>query len=329
MATRNSNRTNESGSGREETKRSASGAQPETGKATGAGRSGASERNGPRGGERASGEAGGQRERRPVAGGAARGGERERNAESGGSARSGERERNLQTSREGGGTSPQTRTGSPAQQPRRGQIETRPQSGYPYGSAFGARNSPFAMMRRMMEDMDRLFSDYGFSQPGLLASSFFGPDAWSGMEGASGTPALGSSRSGGQRSLSSGEARGLQRGGGASMPELWAPQVEVFERGDDLVVRADLPGVSRDDVSVEVDDHALVIRGERHQEIEDEQEGYFRSERSYGSFHRVLPLPDDVDASDCRATFRDGVLEITLPRPERTTTRSRRIEIGG
>jgi len=170
-------------------------------------------------------------------------------------------------------------------------------------------------MRRMMEDMDRLFSDFGFSHPGALASSLLNPGAWS-----TGQPrsTIGGGSSAGQSISPISSRQGLERGGRqgispASLRSLWAPQVEVFERGNNLVVRADLPGLSREDVDVEVDDDALIIRGERHSDVEDEQEGYYRSERSYGSFYRAIPLPDNVDATQCNATFKEGVLEVTLP----------------
>lgn len=228
-----------------------------------------------------------------------------------------DRERDLQTSREGGA----------AEQSRTRQAGTAQRSGY-RSPVYGGRGSPFVMMRRMMEDMDRLFSDFGITQPGLLASSFFGPDAWSGTEARdSGRGLLGGREESG-RSLASRPSAGLQRSGGAGLPSaFWAPQVEVFERGSNLVIRADLPGLKREDVDVEVEDDSLVIRGERRNELEDQREGFYRSERSYGSFYRVIPLPEGVDESKVNASFRDGVLEITLPRPEERRPASRRVEI--
>jgi HSP20 family protein len=190
------------------------------------------------------------------------------------------------------------------------------------------------MMRRMMDDMDRLFSGYGFVHPGQFMSSLFGDDTWTSQ-----TPqrSLGAGSSAGtsvapQQSQSRGQ-HGLQRsgreaaGGLQSMQGLWSPQVELFERGNNLIIRADLPGLSRDDIDVEIEDDALVIRGERRNEFEDEQEGYYRSERSYGSFYRAIPLPDNVDASQCNATFKDGVLEVTLPKPQGTQSKTKMIDI--
>jgi HSP20 family protein len=228
-----------------------------------------------------------------------------------------DRERNLQTSREGA-TADQT----PARQ-----AGTPQRSGY-RSPVYGGRGSPFAMMRRMMEDMDRLFADFGVTQPGLLASSFFGPDAWSGTESRDSSRGLLGGRDEPGRSVASRPGANLQRSAGAGLPStFWAPQVEVFERGSTLVIRADLPGLKREDVDVEVEDDAVVIRGERHNDVEDAREGFYRSERSYGSFYRVIPLPEGVDESKVNATFRDGVLEVTLPRPEERRPTSRRVEI--
>jgi HSP20 family protein len=113
-------------------------------------------------------------------------------------------------------------------------------------------------------------------------------------------------------------------------PEVWSPNIQVFERDGKLKVTADLPGMSRDDVRVELRDNNLVLEGERKEERKEDREGYFVSERSYGSFHRVIPLPDDVDAGSARATFRDGVLELTfdLPRNHQSHSRSIPIEEG-
>ena len=219
----------------------------------------------------------------------------------------------------------------PAASRQRGAMGQQGQQGAGEWGPVFTSGSPFAMMRRMMEDMDRLFSDFGFSHPGALASSFLNPGAWGTAGGGQPRNAIGSGSSGGQSISPVSSQQGLARSGRqgispASLRSLWAPQVEVFERGNNLVVRADLPGLSRDDVDVEVDDDALIIRGERHSDVEDEQEGYYRSERSYGSFYRAIPLPDNIDASQCNATFKEGVLEVTLPKP-RQESRARKIDV--
>jgi HSP20 family protein len=106
----------------------------------------------------------------------------------------------------------------------------------------------------------------------------------------------------------------------------WSPQVEMFERKGKLVVRADLPGLTREDVKVELDDDAITIRGERRREHEENREGYYRSERSYGSFYRTIPLPEGVNGEAAKATFRDGVLEIEMEAPKQKN-RGRRLDI--
>jgi HSP20 family protein len=109
--------------------------------------------------------------------------------------------------------------------------------------------------------------------------------------------------------------RGLMPRGFTQMAE-WSPQVEVTERDGQLVVRADLPGLSKDDVEVELRDETIIIRGQRKQEREEKREGYYRSERSYGSFYRQIPLPKGSDTEKATANFNNGVLEITMSAPK-------------
>jgi HSP20 family protein len=113
------------------------------------------------------------------------------------------------------------------------------------------------------------------------------------------------------------------------MPGIWAPQVEMFERDGQLLVRADLPGLTKDDVNVEIDNDAITIQGERQNEQNENREGFYRTERSYGKFYRRLPLPEGVDAQEASATFQDGVLEITMSAPKRTESKPRRVQISG
>jgi HSP20 family protein len=131
--------------------------------------------------------------------------------------------------------------------------------------------SPFELMRRFTEEMDRAFEGWGLSRD---------------------------SRFGGSQSA------------------LWSPAVEVFERDNNLVVRADLPGLNKDDVKVEMTDDGLVIQGERKRESEEKGEGWYRSERSYGQFYRLIPLPEGANAEQAKAQFENGVLEVSVPVPE-------------
>lgn len=95
----------------------------------------------------------------------------------------------------------------------------------------------------------------------------------------------------------------------------WSPDLEVFERKGQFVVRADLPGLTKDDVKLNVENGVLTIQGERKQEVETTDDGWYRSERSYGAFYRTLPLPDGVKSDQINATFKNGVLEIVMPLP--------------
>jgi HSP20 family protein len=110
-------------------------------------------------------------------------------------------------------------------------------------------------------------------------------------------------------------AFGTSMGLGREMGSFW-PAVEVKEQNGNLVVCADLPGINKDDIKVEVQPEALVIRGERKQEHEETQGGWRRSERSYGEFYRTIPLPEGIDAERAQAQFKDGVLEVRVPLPE-------------
>jgi HSP20 family protein len=108
---------------------------------------------------------------------------------------------------------------------------------------------------------------------------------------------------------------------------IWSPRVEAIQKGDRFIVRADLPGLKKDDVQVELTDEALTIHGERQEEHQEEREGYFHSEREYGQFHRTIPLPEGVITESARASFRNGVLEISMQSAPSSVNRGRRIEI--
>lgn len=112
------------------------------------------------------------------------------------------------------------------------------------------------------------------------------------------------------------------------LPETrWTPDIEAFERKGEFVVRADLPGMTKDNVKIEISDGELVIQGERTEEKEQKEKGYYASERSYGAFYRALPLPDGVKTDEAKATFKDGVLEIAMPAGKLPERHGRQLEI--
>ena len=95
----------------------------------------------------------------------------------------------------------------------------------------------------------------------------------------------------------------------------WFPEIDVFEKDNRLVTKIDLPGLKKEDVKVEVTDGHLAISGERKTEAEEKKEQFYRCEREYGSFYRAVPLPEGVKLEDVKATFADGVLEVSVPLP--------------
>lgn len=226
-------------------------------------------------------------------------------------------------SRESPSTSPRERPGVRSQAPRTDRERSidaaretgrRPGAGEPGGSGLARRPSqspaygrgvvadPFSLMQRMAEDMDRLFDQFG------LPRGAFGA-----------TPSIGS-----LLGRDAGQGRALA---GRGEQSFWSPPMEMFQRGDQLVIRADLPGMRKEHVHIDIEDDVLTLRGERREESEERREGFYRSERSYGSFHRAIALPDGIDAERCEASYRDGVLEITLPSPKEEERRPRRVEI--
>lgn len=152
--------------------------------------------------------------------------------------------------------------------------------------------TPNRLIERFSDEVDRLFDDFGFGRIGLTPRS---SRSW----------------------LSAHERRDNW---------MWAPEVEVFSRNNELVIHADLPGLTKQDVHVDVAEDRLTIQGERKREREEERDGVYRSERNYGTFYREVPLPPGAMADQAKARFDNGVLEITMPAaPE--STRRRRLEI--
>ena len=109
---------------------------------------------------------------------------------------------------------------------------------------------------------------------------------------------------------------GVGAGNGRADGRRWIPAMDLVEAGDALVLRADLPGLGHDDISIEVKDSVLTISGERKAEQTESGEGFHRIERAFGSFSRSLTLPDGVDAAKVEAKFDRGVLEVRVPKPE-------------
>lgn len=137
---------------------------------------------------------------------------------------------------------------------------------------FFTTTNPFSLMRRMTEEMDRVFQDFG-----------------------------------------------LTNGAGSGIG--WAPAIEVSERDGQYKVRAELPGLSPDDVKVEVSNRALTIQGERREEHEQTDKNVYRSERQYGAFYRTVPLPEGADVEHANAKFDNGLLEVSVPVPQQKEDR--------
>lgn len=104
------------------------------------------------------------------------------------------------------------------------------------------------------------------------------------------------------------------------------PNVDVLDRDKEIVVRAEVPGVEKDDLDVSIHDSSLTIRGHSRREDEEEKGTYYRHEVSYGEFLRTLQLPTEVDAEQVKAKFKNGILEVTLPKVEGAKGRSIEIE---
>jgi HSP20 family protein len=107
--------------------------------------------------------------------------------------------------------------------------------------------------------------------------------------------------------------------------ESWLPAVDVLDTADAVVLKAELPGLKVDDIQIEVDDNVLTLKGERTFTETLDEERYYRVERRYGTFQRSLALPQGVKPDEIRATYEDGVLEVTVPKAE--AEKPRRIEV--
>jgi HSP20 family protein len=113
----------------------------------------------------------------------------------------------------------------------------------------------------------------------------------------------------------------------AAGTEISTPAVDLYEEKDDIVVKAELPGMEKDNIEVNLTDNRLTIKGEKKQEQESKKENYYRSERSYGSFVRTLELPREVQTAKVKAAFKNGVLEIRLPKTEEAKKKETKVQI--
>ena len=105
----------------------------------------------------------------------------------------------------------------------------------------------------------------------------------------------------------------------------WSPSVDVFETEGEIVVKAELPGMERNDIHLNLDNNVLTLRGERRFEKETKEDNYHRIERSYGAFSRAFTIPATVDEEKIRADYKDGVLKINLPKKEQAKPKQIRI----
>ena len=108
-------------------------------------------------------------------------------------------------------------------------------------------------------------------------------------------------------------------------PATWSPAVDIFETEDELVVKAELPGMERKDITLNLENNVLTLKGERRFEKETKDENYHRIERAYGGFSRVFSIPSTVDEEKIRADYTDGVLKIVLPKKEQAKPKQIRI----
>lgn len=104
------------------------------------------------------------------------------------------------------------------------------------------------------------------------------------------------------------------------------PRIDVIDRDTEIVIHAEVPGVDKKDLDVSVTDNSVTIKGKTEREVKEEKENYYRCETSQGSFSRTIPLPSKVDSEKAKTKFKDGLLELTLPKAEKSTRRNIKIE---
>ena len=112
-----------------------------------------------------------------------------------------------------------------------------------------------------------------------------------------------------------------------ALDEFWRPAIDIEESNGNLMVRAEIPGMTKEDIKVSVKEDMLKISGERKQENKTKEKTFHRIERSYGKFERIIRLPSEVDADKVKASYKDGVLNVTLPKPESMQPKQIDVEI--
>ncbi len=107
----------------------------------------------------------------------------------------------------------------------------------------------------------------------------------------------------------------------------WIPPVDIYEDENNIVIKADLPGMDQKDIEVKVENNTLIIKGEKKFEDEEKKDNYHRIERFYGTFQRAFTLPDTVDVEKIKAAYKNGVLEITIPKKPETKPKQIKVEV--
>jgi HSP20 family protein len=107
----------------------------------------------------------------------------------------------------------------------------------------------------------------------------------------------------------------------------WSPAVDIYDKGGEVVIHAELPGMKKEDIDIRVENNILTIRGKRERKEEVKEDGYFRSERAYGAFSRSFSLPNTVDVKKIGAEYKDGVLTLSLPKAEEAKPRQIDVKI--
>jgi HSP20 family protein len=107
----------------------------------------------------------------------------------------------------------------------------------------------------------------------------------------------------------------------------WSPTVDIFDKGGEVVIHADLPGIKKEDIDVRVENNLLTIRGKKERKEEVKEEGYFRTERTFGAFSRSFSLPNTVEVGKIQADYKDGVLTLRLPKAEEAKPRQIEVKV--